>query len=344
MITIDGTLGEGGGQILRTSLALSLITGKPFVINDIRGRRKKPGLLHQHLTAVRAAAAVGAASLDGAELGSRRLRFTPAAVLAGEYHFAVGTAGSAGLVLQTILPALLTASQPSRLVLEGGTHNAWAPPFEFLARAFLPLINRMGPRVSLELVRHGFYPAGGGSYRVMVEPSARLQPFDLPSRGELVDRRARILSAHLPPHVARREARVVQERTGWPVSAIHIDTVADSAGPGNAVILEIRTEHLTEVFTAFGARGVRAEQVADAAVTQAETYLESGAAVGEHLGDQLILPLALAGRGSFTAVRPSLHATTNIEVIRRFLDVTISAEELDQGKWRIAIAPGDALE
>ena len=175
MLTIDGSRGEGGGQILRTSLGLSLVTGRAFRIVRIRAGRAKPGLRHQHRTAVQAAARVGNAEVEGAEVGSMELTFVPGAVAAGEYEFSVGTAGSAALVLQAVLPALLTASQPSRLKLEGGTHNPFAPPFDFLAKTFLPIVNRMGPRVTAELERPGFYPAGGGEMRLTIEPCARLR-------------------------------------------------------------------------------------------------------------------------------------------------------------------------
>src|SRR5688572_7099138 len=162
MIRIDGSVGEGGGQILRTALSLSLATGTPFQIENIRAGRKNAGLLRQHLTAVLAAAEIGSAETAGASLGSTALTFTPKSVRGGEFRFAVGTAGSATLVFQTILPALLLAGTPSRVEIEGGTHNMAAPPFDFLKRTFLPVLRRMGANISLELKRYGFYPAGGG--------------------------------------------------------------------------------------------------------------------------------------------------------------------------------------
>ena len=169
-IMIDGSMGEGGGQVLRTALALSVVTQKPFAVERIRAGRKKPGLMRQHRTAVDAATTICGARVDGGELGSQRLTFEPGRVRSGEYKFSVGTAGSACLVLQTVLPPLLTADGPSRLVLEGGTHNPWAPPFDFLKKAFLPLLHKMGARVSTKIERHGFYPAGGGRFCVDIEP------------------------------------------------------------------------------------------------------------------------------------------------------------------------------
>ena len=211
MITIDGSQGEGGGQILRTSLALSLVTGQPFRMERVRARRQKPGLLKQHLTAVEAAKMVGCAEVEGAALSSQTLEFRPGPVTPGNYRFAVGTAGSATLVLQTVLPALLTASGHSTLTLEGGTHNPMAPPFDFLARSFMPLIHRMGPCVELELKRPGFYPAGGGQFHARIEPAKKLSRLDLLERGSITGRQTRILVSKLPEHVGQRELAVARE-------------------------------------------------------------------------------------------------------------------------------------
>ena len=193
MITIDGSEGEGGGQILRTALALSLVTGQPFRIERIRARRQKPGLLRQHLTAVEAAKSVGCAEVSGAAINSQVLEFRPGPVTPGNYRFAVGTAGSATLVLQTVLPSLLTASGPSTLTVEGGTHNPFAPPFDFLARSFMPLIHQMGPRVELELRTPGFFPAGGGRFHARIVPVKRLSRLILAERGAIRGRRFRTL-------------------------------------------------------------------------------------------------------------------------------------------------------
>lgn len=324
MILLDGSQGEGGGQILRTALGLSLVTGLPFRIEKVRAGREKPGLLRQHLTAVNAAAEVGGAEVEGAALGSRELTFRPGkagAVAGGEFAFAVSTAGSAGLVLQTVLPALLTASGPSRLTLEGGTHNPFAPPFEFIARAFLPLVNRMGPRVTATLIRPGFYPAGGGKVEVVIEPCARLRPLELTIRGEPRGRSARALVAGLARNIAERELKVVRERLGWTEEQCAVDALPEAFGPGNALILEVASEHVTEVFSGFGQRGVAAERVATVTAQAVRDYLAApGApAVGEHLADQLLIPFALAGGGAFSTVAPSRHTRTNVETIARFL-------------------------
>ena len=205
MLTIDGSQGEGGGQVLRSALALSLVTGRPFAIENIRAGRKKPGLLRQHLTAVLAAAEVGRAEVEGATMGSRHLVFRPSGVRSGNYAFRVGTAGSATLVLQTVLPALLLAEGESNLTLEGGTHNPFAPPVDFLVNAYLPLVNRLGPRVEVRLIRPGFYPAGGGEFTVRVQPARQLGRLALVDRGQIVARRVRVLLGHLPRHIAERE-------------------------------------------------------------------------------------------------------------------------------------------
>jgi RNA 3'-terminal phosphate cyclase (ATP) len=340
MITIDGSQGEGGGQIIRTSLALSLITGQPFRIHNVRARRDKPGLQRQHLTAVCAAAEIGGAEVEGAAVGAQAFTFHPGRVVPGDYSFPIGTAGSTMLVLQTVLPPLMIASAPSTLVLEGGTHNSHAPPYEFIVKAFLPLIERMGARVTAELERYGFYPPGGGRLRARVEPAGKLAPLHLPARGEVRARRARALVVKLPPSVGERELSIVAEKLGWGERAgdeLRVETSQNAASPGNVLTLEIECEHLTEIFTGIGERGVRAETVAERAAEEARAYLDTGAPVGEHLADQLLLPLALAGGGSYLTVRPSLHTTTNIDIIKMFLDVQITISPTGVDVWEIQI-------
>ena len=336
ILLIDGSQGEGGGQVLRTSLALSMVTGRPFRIEQIRSGRANPGLLRQHLTGVRAAAEICGATVCGAELGSKQLTFEPSEVRAGDYQFSIGTAGSTTLVLQTILPALLTAKGRSTVKLEGGTHNPAAPPFDFLQRVFLPLINRMGPRVSVELERHGFFPAGGGSFRVEVDPVEQLQPLELLTRGEIRRRTCRVLLSNLPRGIVEREWQAVTSSLNWPNDCLDVPELPSGHGPGNVVMLELESESLTELFTAFGRKQASSEQVAHEAVTQVREYLKSGAPVGEHLADQLLLPVALAGRGVFTTARLTRHTTTNIDVIRQFVDVSIKAARED-GHVRIDV-------
>jgi RNA 3'-terminal phosphate cyclase (ATP) len=337
MIVIDGSEGEGGGQVLRTSLALSLITAKPFRIENIRAKRKKPGLLRQHLTAVQAAAAVGGAETDGAALGASTLTFVPRGVRGGDYSFSIGTAGSTMLVLQTVLLPLVLADAPSSLVLEGGTHNPFAPPFDFIERAFLPLLRRMGAGVEMELLRPGFHPAGGGCIRVRITPSPKLTRLELEERGALTVRCARAVVANLPWSIAEREAKTAVAELEWPEECVQAHTLTGSAGPGNLISVIVGFEHVTDVFTAFGERGVRAEAVAHKAAKQARRYINSGAAVGEHLADQLLLPLAAGEGGSFTTTPLSGHSVTNIETIRRFVSREIATAEVRNGLVRVTV-------
>jgi RNA 3'-terminal phosphate cyclase (ATP) len=336
MLVLDGSQGEGGGQILRSALGLSLVTGTPFRIDDIRAGRQRPGLMRQHLASVLAAAAVGAAEVEGAEIGSRQLTFRPGVVRGGEFAFAVGSAGSVSLVLQTVLPALIVAAQPSQLLLEGGTHNPGGPPFDYLAQTYLPLLRRMGPDVTATLERPGFYPAGGGRLRIIIAPVSRLRPLDLEERGAIVGLRTRAVVANLPRVIGEREGAQLQKRLGWGEASHSIDERPDSTGPGNVVMAEVRSEHLTEVFTAFGSRGVRAEAVANQLADEVDAYLATDVPVGPHLADQLPLLLALAGGGSFRTLALTLHTRTQLDVIPMFLGRRLNAVELGPGSWRIS--------
>jgi RNA 3'-terminal phosphate cyclase (ATP) len=338
LITIDGSFGEGGGQILRTSLALSLVTGKPFCMENIRARREKPGLLRQHLTAVNAAAEVGQAKVEGNTIGSLKLSFAPCAVAAGVYHWAVGTAGSATLVLQTVLPCLLTADKASELVLEGGTHNPFAPPFDFLEQAFLPIVNRMGPRVSAKLDRPGFYPAGGGQFTVAIEPAKSLSRLELTERGEIVKHEGRAVVSQLPRKIAETELAVLQTKLSWGAECFRAEDVAHPRGPGNVLICTVASRNITEVFTGFGERGVPAERVALAAAEEVREYLSAGVPVGRHLADQLMIPMALAGGGTFRTLPPTRHALTNIEILKQFLNVAITVTKRDRLVWDVELA------
>lgn len=323
MMIIDGSLGEGGGQILRSSLTLSMVTGKPFAIENIRAGREKPGLMRQHLTAVKAAAAICGAETRHAEIGSTRLIFEPGRVVAGAYVFNIGSAGSTSLVLQTLLLPLALADAPSRLVIQGGTHNLAAPPFEFMARAFLPLLTKIGFRVSIRLTRPGFFPAGGGEIIVEIEPASKLELLVLDSRGSLVRRRIEAQVANLPFAIAKREVAHAGDTLGW-LDAERAPCQIDGApSTGNVVLIEVEHEAVIEVFTGFGRQGVSAEAVAASAAREARDYLAGAHAIGPHLADQLLLPMALGAGGCFTTGPLSDHTRTNIATIQRFLDVPI---------------------
>jgi RNA 3'-terminal phosphate cyclase (ATP) len=321
MLQLDGAAGEGGGQILRTALSLSMITGQAFRIENIRAGRAKPGLLRQHLTAVMAAAEVCGASVEGAVLGSTALSFAPGAVHSGEYRFAVGTAGSATLVLQTLLPALLLAEGRSFVSVEGGTHNMAAPPFDFLQKTFLPLVRKMGPEITIRLDRYGFYPAGGGSISMAINPVDRLSELHLPLQLECTEITATAIVANLPRHIATRELAAVAERLEIAKDGLETVETKDSVGPGNVLLVECHAPEVVHVFTGFGKVGVAAEAVAGEAISQARNFLHCQVSADEHLADQLLLPMALGGGGSFSTSGLSNHSLTNIKVIKAFLSV-----------------------
>ncbi len=337
MISIDGSRGEGGGQVLRTALAVSLATGRPFRIERIRAGRSKPGLLRQHLTAVQAAATISSGVVEGAALRSTELTFTPGEICPGSYRFSIGTAGSTGLVLQTVLLPLLLAPGASRLVLEGGTHNSNSPPFDFLAKTLLPLLRKMGASVTASLKRHGFYPAGGGRICVAIEPS-RLSPLDLSVRGAVHTMRARALVSNLAPRIGQRELNRVAAKLDLASDAMEVCTV-DAHGPGNVLMIEVESDSLTEVFSGFGEVQVRAEAVAGKVCSAVRTYLSADAPVGPHLADQLLLPMALGAGGSLRTLGLTPHTETNIDLIRELLPVDIRVQRCGRHDVRIDVSP-----
>ncbi len=343
MIEIDGSVGEGGGQILRTSLALAMCTGRPFALTKIRAGRAKPGLMRQHLTCVLAAQKISAAAVDGAELGSQSLTFAPNAVRAGEYEFAVGSAGSCTLVLQTVWPALMLADAPSRLKLAGGTHNPMAPPFHFLERSFAPLVRRLGTDVELNLRRLGFYPAGGGQVEVTVHPAGdALRPFDLLERGPLREAWAEAFAPGLPASVALRELETLGRALGWTDEQLRVGAARQNEGPGNAVLVTLAHEHVCEVVTHFGEKSLSAERVAKGVAGEVRAWQQGDAALGAHLADQWSLPIALAiwqrgGTAAFTCTELTDHATTNFATIERFLPVRFETAPHGRG-FKVVVA------
>lgn len=318
MIIIDGSEGEGGGQVLRYACALALLTGTPFTIENIRGGREKPGLMRQHVTAIEAACVIGGAECSGLAVGSNSISFRPGRVTPGDYHFAVGTAGSTGLVLQTILVPLMMADAPSHLVIEGGTHAMAAPPFEFIERTLLPVINRMGPTVSARLVRHGFFPRGGGRIEVDIVP-APLRAIECIERGAAGAVEATAVVAGIPFDVAQRELRAARKiLADWPEEAFVTRQLPADQGPGNALLVEAHFDHVTEIVSAFGKLGIPAERLATTAARRMAGYIASSAFAGPYLQDQLLLPMAITGGGAFTSVKLSEHSNTAMALIERF--------------------------
>lgn len=230
----------GGGQLLRSSLSLSLVTGQPFRMTNIRGKRPKPGLMRQHLTCVKAAAEICGGVVDGAELGSTELVFRPEKIVGGDNSFAIGSGGGTTLVLQTLLPALLHAEAASTLRIEGGTHNPMAPPFEFIGQCYLPALASMGVKASVALERAGFMQAGGGVLRAAVQPMKKWKKLKLTERGEAGETFGRVLHAHLHRDIAEREISTAAQILGWPEERIELRYANDSPGPGNALMLGAR--------------------------------------------------------------------------------------------------------
>jgi RNA 3'-terminal phosphate cyclase (ATP) len=336
MIELDGQ--AGGGQLLRTALALSLCTGEAFTMNGIRARRERPGLLRQHLTAVEAARAVGDAVIEGATPGSTVLRFAPNGVRAGDHRWTIGTAGSTTLVLQTVLPGLWIHGVAARLTIEGGTHNPQAPTADFIDEAFLPLMARMGLEGDFRLGGHGFYPAGGGSIVFDLRASAKPSPLHLPHRGDILERHARAILSAIPLGVGQRELDVARRRLGLSEDEVSVRQVRPPIGPGNALSIRLRAEHSTAVFTGFGIKRVTAEHVSEGASKAAQDWLAADVAVDEHLADQLLLPMALAGTGSFTTTLPSDHARSNAALIEKFLPVEFAFRDEGRGRWLVEVS------
>jgi len=326
VIEIDGSRGEGGGQILRTSLALSMITRRPMRMRRIRARRKKPGLQRQHLACVEAAAQLCNAQVRGAEISSQELEFTPGEGCAEQLTIDIGTAGSTTLVVQTILVPAIALGHPLNATVIGGTHNPMAPPFEFLDRVFLPHLRAMGAHVTLTLDKHGVFPAGGGRVTLAVRPASKLRPIAVVEAGPITGKRASVIIARLPTHVADRELAIVRER--FKISPEDCETIDLRGGPANILMIEIERAGSREIVAGHGEKGLRAELVAERACDEMTRYLEADVPVGVHLADQLLLPMALAHGGRFRTQGPlSLHATTNIETIQMFVDVPIRVEQ-----------------
>lgn len=338
MVKIDGSYGEGGGQILRTSLALSCITGKPFEIYDIRKGRKKPGLQPQHLTGVKAAQIISKADMDGAVLGSPKLSFSPKEAIGGEYSFDVseikGSAGSVTLVLQAILPPLAMTERGSRVTVKGGTHVEWSPPFHYMRDVLLPLLAKMGVKGCLEIEKWGWYPIGGGIATLTVDPKigayglTPLQPINITKRGRLLNLSGVSAASNLPFSIAERQrdhGNRLLKATGVSANIEVID--APSIGKGTFFFILAEFENIKAGFSALGERGKRAEAVAEEAVRQFMEFFNSEGALDPHLADQVIPYLALCkAPSSFTTSKVTRHLLTNAWVTGKFLPVRIRVE------------------
>ena len=334
MITIDGSYGEGGGQIVRTALALSSITGKAVEIINVRANRQKPGLQPQHLTGVLACAQIAKAEIEGATLNATRLAFSPRQIKGGEYVFDVeqtigrGSAGSVALILQAVLLPLCRADSPSHLILRGGTHVSRSPSFQYLDEVFLPMVRTMGVQAELDLVRWGFYPIGKGEVIARVTPVPRLTPLSLEEPGELKRISGISAVANLPLSIAERQqhAALALLKSAGIAGDIRLLS-APAVGRGTACFLKAEVEHGAAGFCSLGAIGKRAETVGHEAAQECLDFLKTGTAVDKHLADQLLPYLALAeGPSSVTTEEVTSHLLTNLWVIGHFVEREVRVE------------------
>jgi RNA 3'-phosphate cyclase len=330
LIEIDGAYGEGGGQILRTALALSATLRKPFTIFHIRSKRKNPGLQAQHLEAVKALARITEAQTEGVELGSQTITFIPGKILPGNYRFEVRTAGSVTLLLQAIFVPLCFSKGICSVTLIGGTHVQWSPSFHYLSEVLLPTLERIGVSAQADIEKWGFYPKGGGRIRLKINPVQELRPISLVDRGLFKKFRGISAISNLPRHVADRQKEHALKRIQRELQIDGEITVLDnvfSNGTGSFLFLLAEYETGLAGFSSLGARGKPAEKVADEAVDALKDYVESDGCVDPHLADQLVPYMALIrGNSSFTTVRVTEHLLTNLWVTQHFANVTISRE------------------
>jgi RNA 3'-terminal phosphate cyclase (ATP) len=341
MLTIDGSMGEGGGQVLRTSLALSILTRQPIQLANIRAGREKPGLQPQHLQAVQAAAAICDAQVEGAALRSRALTFTPGEIRGARYQFNIGTAGSTSLVLQTIFLPLARAGGSSQVTITGGTHVPHSPCYDYLERQWLPVMQALGFRARLSMLHAGFYPQGGGQIIAQIRPAGEIQPMQRIERGQLVRIRGLSAVANLDSDIARRQKLQALRRLEPICRDSKIETSElDSPGKGTVLLVHADCEHASATYFALGALGKRAEHVADEAVEDLLAFLETGAAVDQYLADQLVLPLAFAsGPSRYRTSNVTRHLLTQAALVPMFLPVEVRVEGEEDRPGTVDILP-----
>lgn len=322
---------------MRTALSLSACTGQPFRIKNIRGKRKKPGLLRQHLTCVKATAEICGGKATGAVLGSTDLTFTPGDICAGEYLFDIGSAGSTGLVFQTVLPVLMQADKPSRVTFCGGTHNKSAPPYEFITESYLPALARMGVRVETTLHRRGYFPAGGGRWEAVIHPLTDVQDTQLIDVGRILSITAEAATANLPGSIAARELATLKTYLDLPDDAL-IQRSHEAEGPGNSILVRINREGHQKIAAGFGEHGITAEAIAKRLADEVKRYVASDASIGPLLADQLLVPASAYGvRLAFETPQITDHFRTNVRTIGMFLDIPISTETIDERRFHVLV-------
>ena len=339
MIQIDGSYGEGGGQILRTSLSLAAITGQPIRIDRIRAGRQKPGLAAQHLTAVRAAAAICQAKVRGDALGSMTLEFIPGgSTQAGRYTFDVtearegGSAGAVTLVLQTILLPLALATGDSEVTLRGGTHVTFSPSFTYIEQVYLPMLNRMGVQAEVRLRAWGWYPQGGGEVELRLSGGSKLRGVNLLERGDLRQVRVLAVVTELPSHIPQRMASRTENLLRQADLRVIVQPLRErGVAPGAGIFLTAEYENSLAGFSALGRVGLPSEKVAEMACEEMLGFHKTGAPVDVHLADQLLLPAALASEASqYRVAEISTHLTTNAWVIEQFGLARVTVDEADK--------------
>lgn len=325
IIKIDGSFGEGGGQILRTAITLSSITQRPFEIFNIRANRKIPGLSHQHLQAVNATAQICSAEVIGNLLRSTDLKFYPGEVKAGTYRLDIGTAGSVSLVLQTIFYPLSLANKPSSVTIIGGTHVSHSPCIDYLSQQWLYFLKKIGFDAEIHTLRAGFYPRGGGEVLIKINPASPRHPLRIENRGKLIEVKGISTVSNLDITIAQRQQTQARKKLSERNIPHDISVEETSAiGKGTMLLLVGKFEHSQCCYFSLGAIGKRAETVADEACNEFFSFLETRGVIDEYLADQLIIPLALTkGTSQFISPRITQHLLTNIEIVKRFLPVTI---------------------
>jgi len=334
MIVVDGSFGEGGGQILRTSIALSSLLLKPVKVINIRAKRKPPGLKRQHMTAIKVLATLTNAEVKGLELGSMAIEFIPKVRRGGHFSFDIGTAGSISLVLQAALPVMLYASTSVSLTIRGGTDVPWSPPIDYVRNVLVPLLNEMGAKVNIRVERRGHYPRGGGIVHILVEPVKKLRPLRKLSRGSVLAIYGISHAVKLPSHVAIRQAKAaasVLERHGYrnvKIKTEYYERGKDQhLGPGSGIVLWAKTENSILGADALGARGKPAEKVGEEAALKLIDNLSTNAALDTHMSDMIVPFLAVAeGVSEITGARLTMHAYTNIEVVKKFINTEVYLE------------------
>lgn len=335
MMMLDGSQGEGGGQILRTALGLSLVTGQAFTLNKIRAGRAKPGLKRQHLVCVQAAKAIGQAQVEGAQLGSQTLSFTPFTVQSGHYTFRIESAGSTTLVLQTVLPALMQQPTQSTLHITGGTHNPMAPTADFIQHSFIPTIGKIGLKLDMALQQAGFAPQGGGAIEAIIHPWQQRQHLTLNERGKLQQIRVKVVTQNIERRSAEQPVQLLQKR----LAAVSDTEILMFKGAVQGIALTVALQYAdhTEVFTALGNGKQTPEQLVSPLLREIRLYQAQAGVVGEYLADQLLLPLALGRGGQYTASVISEHTRTQAKMIQQFLPVEIEFDTLTTDCHQITV-------